>query len=268
MKHPTKPFAVEIKRSRRSPMPSPPSHSDFLGRGRAEPDEGLSPALFSKDVAFSKPEFVAKPSPDSEFAIPAFLRSDKPGRRAAAESLSKEAEQVFAPKPAQSAQPPGDNPASKDRAPRILPSLISPESLSLDADSIRVEDAERQALTNAPRQTRKRNNTATSVAQTQSRTGRVKNGATTKPVAAAVAAQDDQINRKPKAAARPDAAPKNPASAVIASDAAPFEPVAALPDVSSRGLLVRRGMRRGGRGKIASLPPGQHWKRRLNPRAW
>ncbi len=267
MKHPTKPFAVEIKRSRRSPMPSPPSHSDFLGRGRAEPDEGLSPAFFSKDVAFSKPEFVAKPSPDpdKEFAIPAFLRSDKPGHRTAAESLSKEAEQVFAPK---SAQPPGDSHTSKDRAPRILPSLISPESLNLDADSIRVEDAERQAPTNVARQTRKRNNTATSVAQTPSRTGRIKNGATTKPAAAAVAAQDNQINRKPKAAARSDAAQKNPAPAVIASDAAPFEPVAPLPDVSSRGLLVRRGTRRGGRDEIASLPPGQHWKRRLNPRAW
>ncbi len=266
MKHPPKPFAVEIKRSRRSPMPSPPSHTDFLGKVRTEPGEGASPALFGKGAASSKAEFVSKSSPDEEFAIPAFLRSDKPERRTAPESLSKEAEQVFAPK---AQRPVDDRQVSNDRARRILPSLISPESLISDADSIRIENVERQAHVKRPRQSRKRKDAATDVAQTQARTGRLKdNGATLKSSSKikAVAAQANQVKAKPKVAKRPDPAPKVTAPAAPRVEA--FETIAVLHGLNSRGARVRRGMWRGPRDEIAALPPGQHWKRRLNPRAW
>src|SRR5271166_4254960 len=113
MKPPRKHFAVEIKRSRRSPTPS----MDLLEKDRA--DLGRPTPAF-----FSQADLPPRVAPDSDFAVPAFLKTEKAAARTASDSAAKEAELVFAPKSA------GEAGGSADgrTAPRILPSLASAEN--------------------------------------------------------------------------------------------------------------------------------------------
>lgn len=254
MKHPPKPFAVEIKRSRRSLSSSPAASStDYIGKDKA--DAGRSaPALFAKTDLFSQAEL------DSDFAVPSFLQTDKQAHRSVSESVLKEAEQIFGPRPA--AKEPHRQAPDGRPSPRILPSLID-ENPALESSE------ERGASTMAARQSRTRK-TLAQRPKTPPKADRIETAdAATKRVAA----------ETPSAPARESQAKRERASLISVAAAngartAPTLPSAKISETSAplatdkpRGGRNRSFVRRSREGAV-SLPPGQQWKRRLHPRAW
>lgn len=253
MKRPPKPFSVEIKRSRRSPIASPSSQSDFLGRNRIDLDEG------------ARPECVSRAPADADtFAIPAFLQSDKAPSRQLPESLARAAEQVFALKPT----PRADEPSISDEPhrPRILPSLVAEASPTSEdgggpnAQAMKPSKrrAPKAAAGLAPPQTRarRRNDTAQPARTLVSETN-------------AAPAQEHPTKQRDRAAApRPNGIglSSEPAAAV-ANGAALEANTPPDPDRKHRASRTRILLKRG-RNTAAALPAGQHWKRRLHPRSW
>jgi hypothetical protein len=244
MKHPPKHFAVEIKRSRRSPMPS----MDLLEKDRADLGRPI-PAFFSQA------DLPPRVAPDSDFAVPAFLKTEKAAARTVSDSAAKEAELVFAPKSAGEA---GGSPDGRT-APRILPSLAPAENP--------IPEGGVERLPQATSERRRRRKDASSPAPKPSAAkadraeaikARTKRGA---PVPAKEAAK-----RKLAAA---------PSIAFATLSATPAPPVSDA-QISQTGESAARdkhrarrwaGARRN-RDSAAALPPGQQWKRRLNPHAW
>ncbi len=244
MKPPRKHFAVEIKRSRRSPTPS----MDLLEKDRADLSRP-TPAFFSQA------DLPPRVAPGSDFAVPAFLKTEKVAARTASDSAAKEAELVFAPKSAGEAGGSADGRTAPQ--PRILPSLAPAEN------PIPERGVER--LPQATSERRKRRKDASSVPPQPSAAkadraeaikSRTKRGA---PVPAKEAAK-----RKLTAAPKP---------AFATPSATPAPPVS---DISQTGESAARDKLRArrwagawrDRDNAAALPPGQQWKRRLNPRAW
>ncbi len=247
MKHPPKHFAVEIKRSRRSPAPA----IDLLGKDRADLGRPI-PAFFSQaDLSSNR-------APDSDFAVPAFLQTDKATAWAASDIRTKEAEQVFAPKsPARAAEPPSTDGRT---APRILPSLVPEENpiLERSAEGPLVKSARRGRRTEAPSPVSK------PVAEHADREETT--NTRTKHDGGPAAAQKKPIKRKAasastRAAAGPSAKPAPSLANAKSSEAHE------APARDKQRIRRWNGARRN-REDAAALPPGQHWKRRLNPRAW
>jgi|BarGraIncu00222A_1022003.scaffolds.fasta_scaffold68726_1 hypothetical protein len=257
MKQPPKPFAIEIKRSRRPPTSASPM--DLFGKDSSALN-GASAGFFSRRETASNP--ASNPARTSEFAVPAFLQTDRAAHRSSADQLSTEAAQVFAPRPAQSSPTSlaDETHASEARQPRILPSLVPPDTAALDAI------AETGARPRAVRQSRALE------ASTRKPRGAAKTDRTEKIKAAgkrragdggAAGAADIASDRKPAAAWGAAPAPASPAP-LPAQNAA--EGNGAHTNGNWRGARPR--ITRRGREDAAALPPGQHWKRRLNPRAW
>ncbi len=245
MKQPPKPFSIEIKRSRRPPTAASPM--DLFGKDNSA--AGASGGFLSRRDNFPMAAGA------SDLAIPAFLQSERPSRRAA--ELSQEAAQLFTPK----AATPADqrNGAEARPTPRILPSLVPPEGAALFAG------AEADAAPPAPaRQGRRPKAAARKAADANDRTQKAPAKRRDGGSGAQAAAAEVRAKRKPAAArsAAPGPASPAPLAAQSAADSA-----AAPSNVSARAGRVRIFARRG-REDAAALPPGQHWKRRLNPRAW
>ncbi len=252
MKQPPKPFAIEIKRSRRPSASAPPASTSPID-------------LFGKDSStlngasaghFSRREKVSNPAGASEFAVPVFLQTDR-ARRTSSDRLSAEVAQVFGPRPApQPATSPFDqrNP-SEARQPRILPSLALDDTV-LDAvaeTGARLPGAGQsrglEASTRKPRSAAKTDRSE-------------KINAPGKRRAAVIGAADIASKRKPAAAWSAAPAPASPAP-LPAQNAAEGDGAHHGGNWrAARTRITRRGR------DAAALPPGQHWKRRLNPRAW
>jgi hypothetical protein len=247
MKHPPKPFAVEIKRSRRLPASAAPI--DLFGKESSMINGAIS-GIFSKRRDSSNPPGL------SEFAIPSFLQTDKAARLTPSDHLSIEAAQVFRPRPTLVSDDRG-GPAVRPE-PRILPSLIEPSSDALDdgADSAAPQRKARRSQSSraqAPRDAAKTDRVGAIPAPAKRRAGDV------------AAAAEALSKHKPAMAWNAAPASAEPTMAPPPESAA--ESNAARSDENRRGARVRRVTRRG-REDAAALPPGQHWKRRLNPRAW
>ncbi len=249
MKHPPKPFAVEIKRSRRTPAPS--GSLDLLAKDKSEFSQAV-PALFAKSDLFSNA------APDSDFAIPAFLQTDKPAHKFASDSQSREAEQLFRPKPAANGdvgQPQGERPA-----PRILQSLVQEQIIAPDYTEQRAPEPR------SPRQSRRRA-TGSPLQKAASKSRSVEKNDDRKKSAgdkaAHVAAPKDAIKRSATATVSTPVKNIKPAPALQSAE------IVAPPAKDKARVLRGRGFARRGREDAASsLPPGQQWKRRLNPRVW
>jgi hypothetical protein len=261
MKQPPKPFAIEIKRSRRAPAAASPM--DLFGKDSFALT-GANAGLFSRREASSNPP--PNPADDSDFAVPAFLQTDRATPRAL--ELSKEAEQLFMPKPTAPltpAAPAGNSAAAAARPPRILPSLVEPVGASVDAlaaaetppraarqsrrseaparKSARAPQADRANTIEAPAMKRRMGEPASGGAQAGSASARTK--------------------RKPAAAWSVAPVTANPAPPPVAT---PSESGVTHLAANGRGVRARGLARR--REEAAALPPGQHWKRRINPHAW
>ena len=240
MKPPRKHFAVEIKRSRRSPTPS----MDLMEKDRADLGQPI-PGFFSQA------DLSPRVASDSDFAVPTFLKTEKAAARTASDSAAKEAELVFAPKSAGEA---GGSPDGRP-APRILPSLAPAEN------PIPERGVERLAQATSGR--RRRRKDASSPAPDPS---------------AGKADRAEAIKARTKRGA-PETAKRKlapaPSVAFATPSATPAPPVSAA-QISQTGESAARdkhrarrwvGARRD-RDNAAALPPGQQWKRRLNPHAW
>jgi hypothetical protein len=267
MKRQPKPFAIEIKRSRRSPLSSSTPKAGFLEGGGADFDEG------------APLERAARLSADAELAIPAFLQPDKASRRPSSKTtpqdlfnkeIFKNKGQVFAAarQPSASDAPASDAASSEAPAPpRILPSLIP---------SADVEDSEIQ-----PKRAKKiRGDVAAPRAAAKKATrGARKEFARAAP---SVAADGDAPARPERGAAqgqRPATRPNSIAKrqglagenrAKGKMDKPPvvapaFAAEASRDDKSSAPALLNLTKR--SRHDAADLPLGQRWKRRLHPRA-
>jgi hypothetical protein len=259
MKQPPKPFAIEIKRSRRPPTAASPM--DLFGKDSAAVN-GANSSFFSRRDNYSSP--ASNPRGDSEFAVPAFLQTDRAAPRTS--ELSKEAAQVFMPRPAPpspaAAAPSGESAASAARPPRILQSLVAPEGAA--AGAVAEADAPLRAARHRAEATTRKTTRAAQADRAkieapakQRRTGESASGG------AQVGATDIRPKRKPAAAWSVEPAAASPAPPPVPSLA---ESNAAHLAATGRGVRARGLTRR--REDAAALPPGQHWKRRINPRAW
>jgi hypothetical protein len=247
MKPPRKHFAVEIKRSRRFPTPS----MDLMEKDRADLGRPIP-------GSFSQADLSPRVAPDSDFAVPAFLKTDKAPARTVSDSAAKQVELVFGPKSAADAGGrafPGDG----RPAPRILRSLAPAEN------PIAEQGAE--PLPQATAERRRRRKDASSPApqppvakadRTEPIIARKKRGA---PVPAKEAAKRKAAPAPNIAFATPSATPAPPISDATISQTG--ESAARNKHRGRRWAGARRN-----RDDAAALPPGQQWKRRLNPRAW
>lgn len=233
MKNSRKPFSVEIKRSRRSPaesldlLPSEPRDSHVAasrlaarrGAGRAEPQRTQAP---------------------DDFAVPAFLQTEKRPADPRTDSHLQEAERLFR---RAGTAPAAAEAAAKPLAPRILPSLLPDENPSLPEA---LEPARRRP--GRPRRILADAETAHSPAR------EAKHVKTSARPAQPVGEAPKPSARK--AGAQKAASPRPEPKADVADSIVP-----PLSDAPSR--RARRAM-----AEIAALPRGQQWKRRLHPRAW
>ena len=261
MKQPPKPFAIEIKRSRRAPTAASPT--DLFGKDSPALN-GANAGFFSRRDAPSNAPL--NPADDSDFTVPAFLQTDRAAPRTL--ELSKEAAQVFMPKPTAPltpAAPAGESAAAAARPPRILPSLVAPESAGVDAF------AAAETPLRAARQSRRSEAPArkTARAAPADRANKIEAPEKKRRIgdAASGGAQAGAADARPKSkpAAAWSVAPVT-ASPVPPPVPNPAESSAAHPAANGRGVRARGLARR--REDAAALPPGQHWKRRINPRAW
>jgi hypothetical protein len=247
MKQPPKPFSIEIKRSRRPPTVASPM--DFFGKDNSA---GAGAGFLSRRDSFSAPAGA------SELSIPAFLQSERPSARAA--QLTQEAAQLFTPKAATPAAPSADqrNGAETRPKPRILPSLVPPDGAALYAS------AQADAAPPPARQSRRPKAAARKAADAKTDRAEKATAKRRDGSGAQAGATDIRAKRKPSVGRSAAPAPASPApiatQSAAESNAAPSNGVA-------RAGRVRIFARRG-RENAAALPPGQHWKRRLNPRAW
>ncbi|ACK50414.1 hypothetical protein Msil_1450 [Methylocella silvestris BL2] len=262
MKHSPKPFAVEIKKSRRAPaLPLEPVPKERLDFG------GPTQAPLEKDRS------AASPMSGDDFAIPAFLQSDKPAPRPAADSWSKEAEQLFGPKPVAATS---QEPVEARARPRILQSLIPAESPmtapSNNASAAATRAAQAKTETPRPRREAAQDERANQE-RGPARRSKIESFADAEAPrkAAGVEVQGELslgVKRQPKrrrpAASAPLPAPRESQPAPTRSFAkTPAQDVKDHADGPPRVSLARLG-----RDDAAALPRGQHWKRRLHPRAW
>lgn len=259
MKHSPKPFAVEIKKSRRAPAlplePVPKERLDFGGPTQAplEKDRSAASAMSGDD-----------------FAIPAFLQSDKPVPRPAADSWSKEAEQLFGPKPVAATS---QEPVEARARPRILQSLIPAESpMTAPANDA---SAAAKAKTETPRPRRKaaQDERANQERGRPPRRSKIDSfaDADAPRKAAGVEVQGELSlgvkreakRRRPAASASLPALRESQPTPTRSFAKTPAQDVKDHADGPPRVSLARLG-----RDDAAALPRGQHWKRRLHPRAW
>lgn len=261
MKQPPKPFAIEIKRSRRAPAAASPM--DLFGKDSPALN-GANAGFFSRREASSNPQ--SNPVDDSDFTVPAFLQTDRAAPRTL--ELSKEAEQLFMPKPTAPltpATPSGEVAAAAARPPRILPSLVAPESVGVDAF------AAAETPLRAARQIRRSEAPArkTARAPQADRANKIEAPAKKRRIGDAASggaqagAADTGPKRKPAAAWSVAPVTAGPAAPPVVN---PAESSAAHLAANGRGVRARGLARR--REDAAALPPGQHWKRRINPHAW
>ncbi|WP_026607339.1 hypothetical protein [Methylocapsa acidiphila] len=264
MKRQPKPFSIEIKRSRRSPVPSQPSAQGAEAAGRND-------AVAIK--ASSARKRVMKPAMDDELVIPTFLQTDSISFRSSPKSIAKELEEVFAVKStARSAElGAGEHVSDKRALPRILPSLTS----GYEVEQI-------HETTEQPVKSRGR-----------SAVGRPKGAPSTTPKIKPTAAAARGPASSTRAAARLKPAPKlesatGLSSATAQKRATPTKekaqpdarfargasnarsPASATEPPQREGAFhqaKRRNVRRG-REDAASLPRGERWKRRLHPSVW
>jgi len=258
MKQPPKPFAIEIKRSRRPPTSASPM--DLFGKDSSALNVA-SAGFFSRREAASNP--ASNPARASEFTVPAFLQTDRAAHRSSADQLSTEAAQVFAPKPAQAPPTSLDDPrhTSEARQPRILPSLVPPDSAALDAIA---ETGPRPRAVRQSRALETSTRKPRGAAKTD-RSEKIKAPAKRRAGDGSPADAADIASKRKPAAARSSAAPAAASSAPPPAQIA-AEGNGAHTNGNWRGARPRIARR--GREDAAALPPGQHWKRRLNPRAW
>jgi hypothetical protein len=249
MKHPPKPFAVEIKRSRRpsAPAAAPGAAIDVIAKDKVTRDRKISGAFFGAG-GFSIPASVA------EFAVPTFLQTDKGPQRAPIENFSKEAAQVFTPKPPAAAE---SRQAEMRPEPRILPSLVPPAAAA--PDSGRADEASARTPYRARKPQEPKPVHTAPVEGVEPRAKRRSRDVS--------GDASDLGNQRRKAAARGGATARAGAEAAATVPDNAGESAAAHPSGNWRGLRSRSLTRRS-RANVAALPPGQHWKRRLNPRAW
>ena len=245
MKHPPKPFAIEIKRSRRGSTPGAP---DLLK------DSTTTAAAARAGTA--RRTGGLKAAPELDFAVPAFLQTEKTASPAV-QSANEEAARVFRTGPAPVEAPPLTQP-------RILPSLVPPKEFGFEPPAAEPKPRGRPRRAAAERTPQPKAKPAAEDA-----TPRVK-----PPAAVAAAgtrrAEKGPANGEVKGAVKPAG---RSAAALRPAETAP----AAVSPLIER-TLVRRAMAwraqnipsvvRRTRKDAASLPPGQQWKRRLNPRAW
>lgn len=247
MKNPPKPFAIEIKRSRRLPASAPPT--DLFGKDSSALN-GVASRLFSRRGAHPNAGDA------SAFDVSAFLQAEQAQHGASPSALSTEAAELFRPRPTPAPEYP--NPA-----PRILPSLIEPELVVSGGGvepGVGSLQSARKSQGSALRARRPRVEKPARVEKTEVRA---------KPRADAAATGGSAIRSKRKVATA--------AGGAVALATAETKPAqraenaaengAANPGGNRRGARVRGFIRRG-HEDAAALPPGQHWKRRLNPRAW
>lgn len=266
MKRQSKPFSVEIKRSRRSPAPSPSS-----------PPAGIDGGRNDANKTASQKKRASKAPHDAELIVPAFLQSDKASPRSATKAISKERDGVFASKTVlqnDDRQPSGVAKASDERArPRILPSLTSGYGVEPEAEA-------KPAL---KRQGRK---TASGAAPKDMRASRRKEKESARPARAGAAQIDAGPRRKSAVQQRAVATSQsNPVrkDALVAKNAFPAQTrfgqrasismTAKSKDDAPRDDLAlrpskRRSLLKRSRDDASSLPRGEHWKRRLHPRTW
>ncbi len=249
MKHPPKPFAVEIKRSRRSSAPA--ASLDLFSKDSKTELRRPAPTLFAKS------DLVSNAEASSDFVIPAFLQTDHPAQRTVSDSLSREAEELFGPKLVRATVQPSP---PERAAPRILPSLLPEANPAYDVRH--ASRAVKERLGAEPKPARQKREKAPAPAQPAAHAVEAK---VARKRAAATPA-DSSVKRKratPVAAA--SRAKSQTAEAVVRAETKQ-ETNAPAGDPPRRSRSRSFGWR--GRENVASLPPGQHWKRRLNPRAW
>ncbi len=240
MKQPPKPFAIEIKRSRRPPSAGP---AELFGKESAALN-GSGAALFSRRADLIHQGQAQAGA--AELSVPAFLQT-APHRSV---ELSREAAQLFAPRPAAASEPaPG---AEIRPQPRILPSLAPPQDAAFEAQAKAPRRPGPDPEVKAARQPRR---------SEADRAGKAKASAKRRAHDAAPAEATEPRAERGPAAAR-GLAPESPPPAQN-----PAEANGARPSAAARGARSRVFSRRG-REDAAALPPGQHWKRRLTPRAW
>ncbi len=261
MKQPPKPFAIEIKRSRRAPAAA--SSLDLFGKDNAALSGAKAAFSSRRDAASNAP---LNPAGDTDFTVPAFLQTERAAPRTL--ELSKEAEQLFMPKPAAPltpAAPSGALAAVAARPPRILPSLIAPESVGVDAF------ASTEAPLRSVRQSRRSEAPARQTARAAQvdRVSKIEAPAKKRRIGAPASggaqasAPDAPPKRKPAAAWSVTPVTTGPLAPPVPN---PAEGGASHLAASGRGIRPRGLARR--REDAAALPPGQHWKRRINPHAW
>jgi hypothetical protein len=253
MKQTPKPFAVEIKRSRRPAASAAPM--EFFGKDSSALNGGVSGVL-------SKRDSFSNPASHSEFAVPCFLQTDKAAHRTSSDHFSREAAQVFGPKTAPAAAEPH---ASEIRTqPRILPSLIPQAGAAQDSraeSDARPRAARHARWVEAPAPKPRVAARIERVEKIESRAKRLANDT------ALSGATDIEKKRKQAATWSGASSQKDAAAAPALTAENATESSAAHACGNCRGVRVRSLIRRS-RADAAALPPGQHWKRRLNPRAW
>jgi hypothetical protein len=295
MKRQPKPFSVEIKRSRRSP-----TASSATVDGRSDNGGGYEP-----DNGAPRKKRAAKATAEAELVVPAFLKSDKSSFRptsklkaqdskaqhARAQDLrgqdlrgrgssgrdftAEERDGVFAakaasPKP-ERRQAEEENAASERAAPRILPSLtsgygVAPQPEAKPAAKGRGRKA---ALSAAPEPT-----------PTRRRIAKEEAASAQAPSIRAEAGPRQNSGARQRADASLGSSPsRKSATAVKNGFAGPAKfgqrsPVAATRELDPlRGEVARlqtkrRSQLKRRRDEAAFLPRGEHWKRRIHPRAW
>jgi len=137
MKRQPKPFAIEIKRSRRPTHPNAASESDFLQKGTD----------FLETVNLDKVFRAHSPAAEPELIVPAFLQPAKENLR----PLLQDAKPAETPKPSFWKQDCG--PASTAAIPRILPSLNSEDTAkpTIESKPEAKDQVKRPALRAIPR---------------------------------------------------------------------------------------------------------------------
>lgn len=253
MKQPPKPFAIEIKRSRRAPTAAAPA--DLFVKDSTIQNRPVT-AFFSKRDNFTNAADA------SDFVVPSFLQNDKAAYRTSPDHAATEAAQVFRPRAAAAA----DNfRAPEPRpAPRILPSLVPPENFDRPQNSAEAAPRARTRPSKVPDASPPKQKAAAKANRVELIDALSKR----RTRAADANSADTQSQRR--AAAEWSAAP-----APAKMKSAPAQRIESAPDAdgaaqlsNSRRSAQLRSFSRRGRDDPATLPPGQHWKRRLNPRAW
>ncbi len=262
MKRQPKPFSVEIKRSRRSPAPSPSSSPSLVDGGRIDADK-----------AASRRKRTAKAESEAELVVPAFLKSDKGNIRSTTKAIAKERESVFATKttsPVFERQAPAEGKASDERDPRqILPSLTSGYGVApqmVEEPKGRSRKAAVGEEAKEARTSRRKENEKAPSARTSS--PRAESGSRQKSPAqqGSRAGLQSSPARKQGPAAEtdvPTAQARFGQRALISVTAA-----TAAQGEGARGQSKRRRLLKRNRDEAAFLPRGERWKRRIHPRAW